>query len=226
MNLPYKSVEDVANVLKVRYFPGFRVLPYNRFDLKHSQHWWLSPASENPAFRYGKVMCTTNDAWTGEGRVFCGFNVEKGVLHEGDWAKTNVMDNTWFWHRFLKLANEPLVTAVSDAARAVDGNIQVFVAAGVLVTGAQWSHVLFDTDGGRLATVDYQPGDGLLAKVATNTSIPDFADALRTLDGPTTAWQWIDVLIGQSFTLDTDEPDDTDACAAMLKSFETWMRAA
>lgn len=187
--------------------------------------WWLSPARQNPAFRLGKLRFTTNDEWVGEGRVFCGFDVEKGVLHEGDWPKTNIMDDTWFWHRFLNLANGPLEAAIEEAATAVAGKVQVFVATGMLVEGARWAHVLLDAHEHGLSTVGYWPADGTLAKVATCTTLPEFADALRALDGPATAWQWLDLLIGQSITLDPDGPDDTDACAGMLKPFDAWTRS-
>ncbi len=33
-------------------------LAYNRFDVDHSQHWWLSPTPDKAAFRYAKAMFT------------------------------------------------------------------------------------------------------------------------------------------------------------------------
>ena len=56
-------------------------------------------------------------------------------------------------------------------------------------------------------------------------TLDEFVDDLRALDSPATACQWIDVLVGRTFDLDPDGADDTDACAAMLKPFEKWMRA-
>jgi len=226
MNLPYTTVQDLVVDMKAKYFDGFYVLPYNRFDVDHSQHWWLSPTSDKAAFRYAKAMFTTEESWVDPGSVFCGFNVEKGVLHEGGWNKNAVMDETWFWHRFLDLAGHPLAGIIEEASTAAGANLQLFVSAGTLTPNAEWPRVLFDIAGTTLSRQHYRPCDGKLADVAACTDLSGFAAAIRSLDGTPTAWEWADVLIGMPFTLDPNGPDNLDRCAAMLKPFERWMRAS
>ncbi|MEO8496479.1 MAG: hypothetical protein ABI614_15530 [Planctomycetota bacterium] len=225
MNLPYETVQDAVAKLRVRHFPGLHPLPYNRFETERSQHWWLSPTSERAAFRYGKAIFTTNEAWGGAGDVFCGFNVEKGVLHKGDWYESNIMTEDWFWHRFLDLANAPVFSAAEEAADAIGTKLQLCVDCGTLVS-SKWDMLMFDIDGTQLLQRAYQPIENTLDGMKGVTNFAEFADALRALDGTPTAWHWIDVLVGTWFTRDASGPDDTDKCAALLKPFQSWIRAA
>ena len=226
LNLPYGTVQDAIASLRETYFPRFHVLPYNRFDVEHSPHWWLSPTREKAAFRHGKVMFTTSADWVDSGCVFVGFNVEKGVLQAGGGRPSEVMGENWFWHRFVTLANAPLATAIEQSREAIGGNLQIYVDCGVLGSGSRFEQLIFDVESLRLRPKLYERRDGILSHLATSTDFDDFADALRALDGAATAWHWIDVLVGTSFTLSAGGPDNTGKCAAMLHPFRPWMRAA
>ncbi len=224
--LPYETVQDAIASLRKIYFPRFHVLPYNRFDVEHSPHWWLSPTQERAAFRHGKAMFTTSEEWVDPGHVFVGLNVEKGVLQAGDWRANEVMDKSWFWHRFVTLANKPLVTAIEQACEAIDSNLQIYVDCGVLGGGSRFEWLLFDVESHCLRPKWYERRDGLLSRLAASTDFGGFSDALRALDGSPTAWHWIDVLVGTSFTLNASGPDNTGKCADMLHPFRPWMRVA
>ena len=223
MNLPYENIQDLAAELKRRYYPGFYSLPYNRFDVDHSQHWWLSPTPEKAAFHHAKIGMTTNEDWVESGNVFVGANIEKGVLHEGNWHKNNIMKKEWFWHRFLKLANLPLASAIKDAEARIEGNMQVSVTCGMLVSNHDWAHVVFEVDSDALHPTHYKEGDRTLSNLAKCADFSAFAQELQVLDGSKTAWQWIDIHIGTSFTLNPSGEDDTERCAAMLAPFTRWM---
>jgi hypothetical protein len=225
LNLPHATVQDAIAKLREIYFPGFHVLPYNRFDVNHSPHWWLSPSREKAAFRHGKVMFTTSDDWVEPGHVFVGFNVEKGILQAAGGRPNEVMDGTWFWHRFLTLANVPLAAAIEQAHEAMGGTVQIYVNGGVLGGGSRFESLLFDVELHRLRPKRYERRDGILAGLAASTDFGQFSDALRALDGAGTAWHWMDILVGSSFTLNANGPDNTGKCAAMLHPFRQWMRA-
>ena len=226
MNLPYPSVQDAAIALKTKYFSGFHILPYNRFDIDHSRHWWLSPTGDKAAFRYGKVVLTTDEPCRDPSKVFCGFQVEKGVEHNNGWSKSHLMQDDWFWHDFLELANIPLASAIEQARESVSCPLQVYMDCGMLVRDSNWDRLLFESDATILTKTSYDRADGVLDRAAAATDFVGFADALRALDGTATGWHWIDVVIGMVFSLDPSGPDDTCQCAAMLNPFRTWMRAA
>ncbi|MCC9608271.1 hypothetical protein LOC68_11080 [Blastopirellula sp. JC732] len=223
MNLPQASAQSVARELKKRHFPGQHVLPYNRFSVENSTHWWLSPTGDKGAFRYGKYILTTDGGWLKEGTLFCGWNIEKGMLHSGSWPASNVMNKSWHWHKFLLVANEPLVQMMDEARAATDGDLQLVVCAGM--PGAETATVVMSVNGSRLKPAAYQASDGILVDLARSADMATFVDALRKLDGAPTAWHWIDIRIGQAFTLDRNGPDQLDDCARMLKPFQRWVHS-
>lgn len=224
MSLPYASVQDAAIALRDYAFRGFSVLPFNRWDIDHSQHWWLSPTSQKIAFPYGKVILTQS-SWVPADNVFVGFCVEKGVLFEGEWNRNNIMKDDWFWHRFLDVANVPLASAVHEASLAVGRKITIHVDSGTLVD-RNWASVQFDAEGGRLVQTSYIEGNRTLGTLASSASFAEFADSLRAINGATSsAWQWIDVVVGTDFSMSADEPTELDECAKMLTPFKHWMTA-
>lgn len=218
MNLAYSSAREVAADLKQRYFPGLHVLPFNRFHLESSTHWWLSPTGDKGAFRYGKFILTTDGEWLKERTLFCGWNIEKGMAHGGSWPASNVINKSWHWHDFVPVTNEPLVQMIADARTAVDDDLQLVVCAAV--PGGQSAHIVMQVSGSRLKPLAYQPGDNILVNLARTADMASFSDELRKLNGPPTAWHWLDVRIGQAFSLNPKGPNQLEACAKMLKAFQ------
>ena len=193
----------------------------------HSQQSRLSPTKEKVAFPYGKVIATTDDAWVEPGEVFCGFSVEKGLGPEAEAAvtkKTEIMDDKWFWHRFLELANVPFASAAEASGTAIDGPVYVFVAMGPLAKGAKWDRLLFRAEPSGLTQVWYHRHNDRLSALSTSTTFESLAMALRGLDS--CVWEWVDVLAGAFFTQHHDGPNDLDKCAALLMPFRSWMRPA
>ena len=171
MNLPFANGQDAAIELRRKHFPGFHVLPYNRFDVEHSQQWWLSPTSEKAAFKYGKGIFTTEN-WAPDGGVFCGFKAEKGQ-RVADGGKSNQqMTDDWFWHRFLELSNTPLLSAVEEARKAIDQGLQLCVACGIPGAGTDWERVRFKIMRDQLEQPDFQPGDGMLGALPLQRTSP------------------------------------------------------
>jgi len=222
MNLPYDNVKDLVVKLKANNFQQFYVLPYNRFDVKKSIHWWLSPTPEKAAFRHAKVVFTTDASWFDSGDVFCGFNVEKGVKRDAASKASEVMDGTWFWHQFLDLAEKELALKVSQAAQSIDTNMQIFITAGPAGVGHEWDHLLFEVENGTLTQLEHNSPNRVLSEIAKSKDFAEFTRSLRKLTKDA-EWFWVDLLIGSQFTLILDGPNHTQNFVDMMKPFNAWM---
>ena len=225
MNLPYRTVQDAACALKERCFRNYHLLPYNWHDPTRNPTWWLSPATDRVAYRYGKAAFETNEKWVKPRHVFCGFWVEKGLVTGDAGGRHNeIMQPNWFWHRFVKLAGCPLASKIEEARGALGHNLSLAVTAGILGAKETWGIAVLDVDGEALVCRPSSwPGDGTLAGVASCSRLRDFASAIRSLDAPERNWHWVVVLVGHEFALDPSGPDDLERLAAMLEPFRSWM---
>jgi len=101
---PFRTTREAANALaeeaKQTTVELVR-LPFNRFDEVDETTWWLSPRADNPAYKYGKIVCTHRNF---EPDMFIGLYVEKGLdpstITAGLSAKERRyrMDSTYFSH--------------------------------------------------------------------------------------------------------------------------------
>ena len=133
MNLPYRTAQDAACALKERCFRNYHLLPYNWHDPTRNPTWWLSPATDRVAYRYGKAAFETNEKWVKPRHVFCGFWVEKGLVTGDAGGRHNeIMQPNWFWHRFVELAGGPLASKIEEARGALGHNLSLAVTAGIL----------------------------------------------------------------------------------------------
>lgn len=225
-NLPYSTLQDIGAELKLQHFPNLHSLPYNRFNLNQSEHWWLSPTRDKAAFPFGKIILTTDDSWVPPGQTFCGFNVEKGINSKLAQHESQRMTKKWFWHIFTRHASKPLMIRIQSAAEATEHPIQIIVTAGELVPNAHWGLVKFDTNDETLTLVDYFEGNSTLSKLANVTSYGEFGNQLRAIiKNQETSFQWFDVLIGTYFTHDTNGPDNLDVVQALIEPFASWIRS-
>jgi hypothetical protein len=60
LSVPFRTTRGAANSLAAEAKTAGRVflLPYKRFDKVDKTTWWLSHRSENPAYKFGKIICT------------------------------------------------------------------------------------------------------------------------------------------------------------------------
>lgn len=225
LNIGNESLRDWLVDLRNAYFPELKFLPYNRFELEKSQHFWLSPTTEKAAFRHPKFRLTQDDPWWESGEVFCGWNVEKGLSVDPALLQlpaSNRMNSEWFWHRFLKWDGSQLFRLVQDARQQVDDSLEIFVTAGIPNGGKEWPRLLLDVNGAKLHRAKYVSADGTLNGLS---GANDFAAFLRELNELTAAeWYWVDIVIGQTMSLDPSAKDDSGRIADMLSPFEESMR--
>jgi|SRR6056297_2893217 len=222
LNFPFDSSHSLCKFIRDEHFPGFMCLPYDRYRHTDSDTWWIVGNSVKSAFSYPKAIFTTAPNWKGEGDVFCGLNVEKGVTQVAAAKASNKMDQRWFWNTFVNPKAVSLLAALDDANQHVPGNLQLLITAGVLEAGDPWELLWLELEGQSLKQKSYEATDKALASVAAVADVSSLVLELGALDK--LSWHWVDVLIGQSFTLDKSGRDDSQACGAMLKSFAGWLR--
>lgn len=230
LNLPFETAQKLSIAIRNSYFPGYHTLPYNRFSDEHSQHWWISPFPEKAAFPYGKAVISTEDSWVPASQVFCGYNVEKGLVNfqdqmeDKDFGNPNwVMKPNWMWHRFANQPADELNEMLNRADQKTELQTRIIVNCGKLVTGAPWDRVEFLFSNQKLEPISYQSRNQSLEPLSQTTDLAGFQETLRNLSGQDNAWDWIDLYIGSYFQLNSTGPDDLGSCGAMLTTFLPWI---
>jgi len=212
-------------------------LPYNRYAPEDTD-WWLSPVSDNPAFKYGKIALGTGDS-AAPGDLFVGLSFEKGIGPSAAEffdltarGRRRVADRTWAWGRRLlpALRSGAFAEAAAAAQAAAGIPLTVFLAAIYVQPSRDWDDqtdvrsldwpsdtVRLAYAGGSLTPIDQRiEADLLDGAISART----FADVVAALDGmPKADWAWNDFAIGVRLTRSAS-PASTDWSAA-----DIWRRA-
>ncbi len=95
MNLPYADLRELVTDIRNRHFPGFHVLPYNRFDIRGSDDWWILPTSDKVAYRFGKLSETF---YRDEGGLLAEFKLCRNLTEFAEaLCKLDGKKVAWFW---------------------------------------------------------------------------------------------------------------------------------
>lgn len=225
MNLPFASVKDVIDELHECRFRHLNRLFYNWADAVNTNQAWLTATSEKRGVKYAKFKVFQDASYTGDDHFFCGINLEKGlVVPAGVAAANDIMDKTWFWHRFVDFSNGPFADRVEKACKESKHDLKLFVSVGTLGDSKDNAYVVFDVLGRDLKQEESGGSVSVLGGLPGAKSIAEFSDELKMLNsGGTLNFYWMDVVAGQLFTSDTSGPDDLDRCADMLAPFEDWL---
>jgi hypothetical protein len=108
--LDLASAEDAAKAVRVAAmhagYQGLTALPWNRFGADWPT-WWLSPSTEVPAYKCGKIVFTRRDSEPGS--LFVGLYLEKGVgasaapaFSDTKRGRSYVMTPDWTWHSVMR----------------------------------------------------------------------------------------------------------------------------
>src|SRR3990170_3650957 len=211
---PFKTTKEAAYQLgreaERSGHSGLIHLPFNRFDQVDDTTWWLCPGPDNPAYKYGKIVCTWKNF---EPDMFIGLYVEKGLDPSKAGAglsakeKRYRMDSTWRWHDFLEgLRSGPIGHVTNLVEKQCQRPVVVALDGGV--GQEDWDFVRFDYTAGALSHHPSSQGKGTLASSTTARSLPEIAELLPSI--PNVGWVWIDFHIGQVFSPDGDEEWDVD----------------
>lgn len=216
-------------------------LPFNRYD-PDDTFWWLSPSSENPAYRFGKIGIAGREI-VRPGELFVGLVVEKGIGESAapmfaDTAKGRrwIMDDTWRWSRRLwpALFSDELPGAAARAAETAGLPLEIIVDAAYMTSPSQIpgdnprdSGIAFDlvrmryADGGLTCTEAKTPSN-LLTPLTTTDSFFGLGAALESI--PKLDWVWVDFHIGVCFgSIDDTESDVWTPTDVWRKACAPWL---
>lgn len=231
MNLPFKTVREVILELRKSRFSDFNALPYNRFSesgIDSSQRWWLCPTKDKLGFAYGKIVATTREDWVEPGKVFVGFNVEKGVLHKEIKGDGYVLKKNWLWNEFVRDSASRLEPKLIEASDALGSPVEIVIGCG---TEPQWGGqfedgdvVQFETKGPSLALKRTTGLMKFLKEASLCMSCVGLANSLQKLSSAAYGYQWVDLMIGSHFRMDAGGHSDLGTAATMLEPFRDWMR--
>jgi hypothetical protein len=228
---PFRTTREAADALGLEAQRlaslKFARLPFNRFDRLDETTWWLSPTGEIPAYKHGKIVCTTSNF---EPELFVGLYVEKGLGEEpaqmgkASTAKERryLMDSTWLWHDFVRDLKSGEIGRVANGVEGLcDHPVTVALDGG---TGVQddWDFVSFAHSSGSLVANAGNASRKRLSPLSAAQSLPNLASLIETkisdLD-----WVWIDLHIGLSFSADTsDDADVWDADTIWTRVCAPW----
>lgn len=228
----YSSVQDATHRLAVRARESrlgpFHELPYNHFEPEDTD-WWLSPSSDNPAYKYGKIVLSAGPP-AAPADLLVGLHVEKGIgpsaaeaFRDTARGRRLTMDRTWLWFAFIEALSSGRLTAdAADAEAAAGLPLTVWVNAGPQnpplcgednVQGEGWKpdRVDFQFSSGRLTCLGAATPEERLSSLATAETFPEIADGLRSMPGAD--WVWVDFVVGLRFAA-AGPPTEGSAWAA------------
>jgi hypothetical protein len=217
-NAAHKEIAAATDVKTI-------ALPWNRFALDNTM-WWISPATDNPAFKYGKYVFDPELSLAGG--IFVGMHIEKGfgsvVSHvPGTNPQRHVIRNDWTWNVFAKDAisgevdnvltgltqelREPVFVRV-DAPPLGHGEFDPYAKGCDAVRfKIEASGVSFDAENSTFP-------NGKLSEAAKCTSISAMAKLIDSHSEKD--WFWINWYMGLDCSLDPGKKDPSSWSAAEL----------
>lgn len=243
------AVCETANLMEGRWFWP---LPWNRFDQLNTD-WWLVPASDKRAHRYGKAMFTFSDRFPD--RIVCCLNVEKGFggvtaeVYPELRGRGFILDQSWAWFRFLdgladgeferaaqmitEEANSPVTLAVSASYTSSPTDFEPYAVLdpeavmGECRSPLDAGRIWFDIRDGALEKLEERCIGDLLRPVADCRQVRDLPAALQS--SKEMAWAWVDVYAGTLVLLAEegesagDRWNDADIWRKLLRPWLPWI---
>ncbi len=210
----------------------FSLRPYNRFDPAFTT-WWFVPSTDWPAYSRGKLFLQSDTTTSEEPFLTAGYYLEKGlgsVLRSIPEVKaSNVMDDGWYWHRFMKSAavGEAEHT-VAEVAQRSGRPVVIHLAGWPFNSVPQLDEELPPHDDALELVVGSGPGDvqpaellgTLFRPLSGCTSLREIGqrfDQLEKLD-----FYWIDLTIGIKLKYGTPSTGEWGAPEIWRNALEPW----
>ncbi|MDD5308681.1 MAG: hypothetical protein PHU25_15295 [Deltaproteobacteria bacterium] len=210
--VPYDSPEDACKAVGLlpevkSKFSKLYPLPWNRHQPRKTE-WWLSPSSENPAYKYGKYLFTAPAARPG--RMLITLNVEKGLgpavrdAYRSPKGRRYLMEDDWCWHHLLRSFSR-VTEAATSIARETGRDVEVELSGGHSLDPDSFDpqapkppqniwRARFTTDGTLSLPDEDRCPDKAFKVMATVKDFASLAHALGALDAD--PWVWIDFFVG------------------------------
>jgi hypothetical protein len=214
-------------------------LPFNRYEPEATQ-WWLSPSTDNPAYKHGKIVFEQRQP-ARLGHLFVGLYVEKGVgptaaemFRTPAHSRRSIMDESWVWHGFLEdLAGTAFRDAAEEAIAKARHPLTIAVEAMYVEPpsedrdihahgyDAAWSVFRLDGDGLAFDRENSTPKQ-LLGDVPACRQLPQLAEAIQA--GEQLDWMWVDFLVGFRFMRGAAGESDWDAARLWMAAGSPWLK--
>ena len=222
-----KLAYALKTISELEHSVHLTALPFNRFE-PDSTRWWLSPSTENPAYKYGKIVVEESEPDLGS--LFVGLYIEKGIGHTAApafsgtaYGRRSVMDETWLWHEFAEaITSGDFSSCLRDACSRADSQVVLAVEAMNVLPPSQdgWDiHAaelprdlyLFAGTEERLEILEEgERSAGLLTHFTPCTSVRSLGEAVAQIED--LDWVWIDFLVGFRFrSTPEEEPESWNA---------------
>ena len=213
--------------------------PYNLHDPSNTI-WWLVPATEWPAYKYGKFIFSPGKG-TDE-HIFCGADVEKGIDPSvkdvyPKKLRSFVIEDDWFWHTFLReLPSDSSVKELDRLAEGLGQLPELRVLSAITVASEDYDPyaaetpgdlVRFEAAGGNLKLISSAVPNKLLSEVSKATTLCELVAAINGI--PRSEYAWVGIRIGAEFALSPDRPEPSawtgqDLWEKLLTPLTLWFK--
>ncbi len=224
-----KVAHAVWEFIQHQGLASFTLRPFNRFNTAFTE-WWLIPATEWPAYKYGK-LCFHRYPRTPEGVLYSGYYVEKGLGSQlnglPNVQKKHLMQGDWQWHEFVNRSLDGEINKVIKELSDMNlARIRVLVEIHAfnkvpkvdMERSAPSDTIEFEITAPGLQWQLIQPGKSNLAKFNGAGSLRDLLERIykeRDLD-----YFWIDLVIGARFRYGNNS--GWDASDIWMKVLQPW----
>jgi len=193
--------------------------PWDRFR-PDATGWYLVPSTSVIYYKFGKLYFAKEKETSTS--IGCGLYFEKGlgeslgVVYSTKQAKPLIMDETWFWHKFLSRPQIP------------QSSVKVMIEGGYVTEPnsfdpyrmrmLKWDKYLFDYDAAKDSfTVAQSHRESFVLKLHNVKKFTDLISALKELEKD--EWLWLNIFI--YVELKTTVMDIKNDCKAIYDGFLT-----
>lgn len=237
----FKSAREACvDIAKLFYssknYKRLIALPFNRYDPDQSI-WWLSPSSENPAYKYGKFGFIPYD----DNMVLVGLYVEKGLgadycsIDGSKAALRMVMDKDWLWYDFIKeMASEKFISILNEIANKTNVCPEIHIWGGYATPGFEpekprynWDKFEFawDTKSNQIHQLKAIHGGNVLGKMEDCDDLISLKNEVSKFSE--NSYVWIDFFVGNRLEMANRSKEAWGAgeiVENILYPLEEWVR--
>lgn len=203
--------------------------PWDRFR-PDATGWYLVPSTNVTYYKYGKLYFSKEkDA---SDSIACGMFFEKGlgksleIVYSTKQAKPLMMDNTWFWHKFISEGLKDSFSLKNIEVNALPRSLKVKIEGGYVTEPnsfdpykmrmLKWDRYIFDyTIDKDLFSVSESQRESFVLKLHNIKSFSDFISSLKELEKD--EWLWLNIFIYTE--LRTNISDIKSSCKLIYDQF-------
>ena len=226
------STKDLCKAIRP-YFSDLHSLPYN-FHSSEDTVWWLSLATEIPAYRFPKFAIFPPEPEAPDDLFVC-LHVEKGVdetyARSVGLSKPHIIGLTWAWHGLLAdmASNDKLTKAIDQVRMSCGVPMELRFEVKVQMKDASASHrpkgekLVFEIGDEFVRRPSDSPGK-LLASLESCASLAELSVGLKKI--PNADYLWIDLMLGVPITMQAADAGclgAEDIAKKLLAPFEYWV---